>query len=49
MTLNIALTDFYEKYHLTSYRKQASDEIYKLISFDDEITKCLSIGPVSSI
>ena len=44
--VSTVMTDIYEKYHMSSYRKQAADEIYKLISYDDEITKCLSIGPV---
>ena len=41
--------DIYESYHLTGLRKQALERIYEHVCADDQFTKCISIGPVSSV
>ncbi|KAG2459011.1 GANP protein, partial [Polypterus senegalus] len=41
------ILNIYEKYHSTSLRKKAIDELYEHIKADDRFTKCISIGPIS--
>jgi len=39
--------DFYETWHLSSYRQKAIDEIYEHVCADDIASHGISIGPVS--
>ncbi|XP_028663091.1 lanosterol synthase isoform X1 [Erpetoichthys calabaricus] len=47
LSLAYIILNIYEKYHSTSLRKKAIDELYEHIKADDRFTKCISIGPVS--
>lgn len=41
--------DWYEAFHLSSWRQTSLDRIYEHICADDEFTHCISIGPVSKV
>ena len=38
--------DWYEAWHLSSYRQKAVNEIYEHVCADDEASHAISIGPV---
>lgn len=42
----IDIADWYEMYHISSWRQKAIDEMYEHICADDEFTDGISIGPV---
>lgn len=41
------LANAYETCHISSFRKKSVDLIHEHVCFDDEVTDCISIGPVS--
>ena len=41
--------DLYEFYHSSSWRQKSLDLIYDHMCFDNDVTHCISIGPVSKL